>query len=222
MTDLHQVLAVIGISDQIRPEAKENLAALKSAGAKKLVMLTGDNAVTAQYVATKLGIDEVRANLLPDEKAKIIKELQDKGEKVAFIGDGINDSPSLATADIGISMGSGTDVAIETSDVVLMQSSIRQLAYAYQLSKKTVLNTRENIIISIAVVAFLLLGLIAGFIYMASGMFVHEASILVVILNAMRLLRFKPKFLTSDKNFEEKTNNAKLDSNQVFSKVNSI
>lgn len=222
VTDLHQVLAVIGISDQIRPEAKENLAALKSAGAKKLVMLTGDNAVTAQYVATKLGIDEVRANLLPDEKAKIIKELQDKGEKVAFIGDGINDSPSLATADIGISMGSGTDVAIETSDVVLMQSSIRQLAYAYQLSKKTVLNTRENIIISIVVVAFLLLGLIAGFIYMASGMFVHEASILVVILNAMRLLRFKPKFLTSDKNFEEKTNNAKLDSNQVFSKVNSI
>ena len=188
-----KVLALIGISDEMRPEAKDRLAALKAAGAKKLIMLTGDNQVTAEYVGKKLGLDKVRADLLPDQKAEIIKQLMKEGNRVAFIGDGINDSPSLATADIGIAMGSGTDVAIETSDVVLMSSSMSQLLFAYKLAKKTVLNTRENIAISIGVVGFLLIGLLLGFIYMASGMFVHEASILVVILNAMRLLKFRTK-----------------------------
>lgn len=111
-----------------------------------------------------------------------MKKYQEQGLRVAFIGDGINDSPSLAAADIGIAMGSGTDVAIETSDVVLMQSSFGSLVHAYRLAKKTVLNTRE-MRIAIGVVLFLLIGLFAGFIYMASGMFVHEASILIVIFN---------------------------------------
>ncbi|WP_125604760.1 heavy metal translocating P-type ATPase [Lapidilactobacillus bayanensis] len=184
------VTAIFGISDEVRPEAAAALAALKQAGAKHLVMLTGDNQKTADYVAQQLGIDEVRAELMPDQKVNFVKEFQAAGQKVAFVGDGINDSPSLATADIGIAMGSGTDVAIETSDVVLMQSSFSALVHAYKLAKKTVLNTRENIVIAISVVAFLLLGLIAGFIYMASGMFVHEASILVVIFNAMRLISY--------------------------------
>lgn len=184
---------IIGVSDEIRPEVKEQLARLKKSGAKHLVMLTGDNQLTADYVAQQLGIDEVHAELLPEEKVKFVKEMQDTGRKVAFVGDGINDSPSLATADIGIAMGSGTDVAIETSDVVLMQSNFTSLVHAYQLAKKTVLNTKENVIIAIAVVLFLLAGLFLGFIYMASGMLVHEASILVVILNAMRLIYFKSK-----------------------------
>ncbi|MFC6314719.1 heavy metal translocating P-type ATPase [Lapidilactobacillus achengensis] len=187
------VAGLIGVSDIIRPEVAAQLAALKAAGAKHLVMLTGDNQVTADYVARQLGIDEVHAELLPDEKVKFVKQFQAQGRKVAFVGDGINDSPSLATADIGIAMGSGTDVAIETSDVVLMNSSFEALVHAFRLAKKTVLNTKENVFIAIAVVAFLLLGLIAGFIYMASGMFVHEASILVVIFNAMRLLNFGGK-----------------------------
>lgn len=185
-----QIAALIGVADQIRPEVKTQLAKLKAAGAKHLVMLTGDNQVTADYVAHELGIDEVHAELLPDQKVEFVKQFQANGQKVAFVGDGINDSPSLATADIGIAMGSGTDVAIETSDVVLMQSNFTSLVHAYRLAKKTVLNTKENVIIAIAVVAFLLLGLVAGFIYMASGMFVHEASILVVIFNAMRLIHF--------------------------------
>lgn len=181
---------ILGVSDEIRPGIKAQLQALRDHGAKHLVMLTGDNHVTAQYVADQVGLDEVHAELLPEDKVTYIQQFKQQGRHVAFIGDGINDSPAIATAQIGIAMGSGTDVAIETSDVVLMQSSFEALVHAYALSKKTVLNTKENIVIAIAVVAFLLVGLIAGFIYMASGMFVHEASILVVIFNAMRLIRY--------------------------------
>ncbi|MDN6826828.1 MAG: heavy metal translocating P-type ATPase [Lactiplantibacillus plantarum] len=189
-----QVQLIFGIADTIRPGVKDSLAALKAQGIKKLVMLTGDNELTAQAVANELNLDEVHANLLPEEKVEYVKKLKAAGNMVAFIGDGINDSPSIANADIGIAMGSGTDVAIDTSDVVLMQSSFPALVHAHGLAKKTVLNTRENIFIAIATVAFLLIGLIFGYIYMASGMFVHEASILVVIFNAMRLINFQTKF----------------------------
>lgn len=189
-----QVQLIFGIADTIRPGVKDSLAALKAQGIKKLVMLTGDNQLTAQAVADELNLDEVHANLLPEEKVEYVKKLKADGNTVAFIGDGINDSPSIANADIGIAMGSGTDVAIDTSDVVLMQSSFPALVHAHGLAKKTVLNTRENIFIAIATVAFLLIGLVFGYIYMASGMFVHEASILVVIFNAMRLINFQTKF----------------------------
>ncbi|WPP10207.1 heavy metal translocating P-type ATPase [Pediococcus inopinatus] len=185
-----KVQQIIGVSDVIRDNVKENLAALKRLGIKKLVMLTGDNEITANHVASELGIDEVHANLLPENKVTFVKQLKDTGHTVAFVGDGINDSPSIATADIGIAMGGGTDVAIETSDIVLMQSSFQELVHAYGLAKKTVANTRQNIVIAIGTVVFLLIGLIFGYIYMASGMFVHEASILVVIFNAMRLIRY--------------------------------
>ena len=185
-----QLSLILGIADAVRPEVKEQLQALRDRGAHHLVMLTGDNQVTANNVAQQVGIDTVHAELLPEQKVDYIKQMQKAGHRVAFVGDGINDSPAIATANIGIAMGSGTDVAIETSDVVLMQSSFQSLVHAYALAKKTVLNTQENIVIAVGVVLFLLIGLIAGFIYMASGMFVHEASILVVIFNAMRLIRF--------------------------------
>lgn len=188
-----QVQAILGISDVIRQGVKESLAQLKSLGIQKTVMLTGDNLQTANAVAEQIGIDEVHAELLPEQKVDYVKQFQQDGHKVAFVGDGINDSPSLVTADIGIAMGSGTDVAVETSDVVLMSSGFNELIHAYGLSKKTVMNTKENIVIAIGTVAALLVGLILGFIYMASGMFVHEASILVVIFNAMRLINYRPK-----------------------------
>ncbi|KRO01359.1 cation transport ATPase [Levilactobacillus paucivorans] len=188
-----QLAAILGVADTVRPEVPAALAALKRQGIKHLVMLTGDNQATAQAVAESLGIDEVHADLLPSDKVTFVKKFQDMGRNVAFVGDGINDSPSLATANIGIAMGGGTDVAIETADVVLMQSSFTALNHAIGLAKKTSANTKENIFIAIATVVFLLIGLVYGYIYMASGMFVHEASILVVIFNAMRLIGYRPR-----------------------------
>ncbi|MGY5339972.1 heavy metal translocating P-type ATPase [Levilactobacillus spicheri] len=184
---------ILGVADQIRPEVPAALAALKRQGIKHLVMLTGDNQATADAVAASLAIDEVHADLLPADKVTYVKKFQDQGRNVAFVGDGINDSPSLATANIGIAMGGGTDVTIETADVVLMQSNFTALNHAVGLARKTSANTKQNITIAILTVAFLLIGLVYGYIYMASGMFVHEASILVVIFNAMRLIGYKPR-----------------------------
>ncbi len=193
-----EIKIIYGIADEIRPDVKNTLSVLKKGGISKVIMLTGDNKSTAQAVARQLGIDEVHYELLPEDKVSIIKKLKNSGHKVAFIGDGINDSPSIALANIGIAMGSGTDVAIETSDIVLMKSDFKELGYAYGLSKRTVNNMKQNIIIAITVVAFLLAGLIFGetgtvpaFVNMGTGMFIHEASILVVIANGMRLISYK-------------------------------
>lgn len=182
-------LAVFGIKDKLRPQAKEALLSLKKAGIKKLVMLSGDNQETAEQIAAELPIDEVRGQQLPKDKADFIKREQEKGHKVAFIGDGINDSPALANADVAIAIGNGTDVAIDVSDIVLVKSDLKQVAYALALSKKTILNMNENIVIALITVLLLFIGLFVGYIEMASGMFIHEVSILVVILNGMRLLK---------------------------------
>lgn len=195
---------LVGIKDQIRPQVKETLTQLKKMGAENLVMLTGDNKKTAEIVGSELGITEIHGGLLPSDKAAFITKLQNAGHKVAFVGDGVNDSPSIALADIGIAMGNGTDVAVETSDVVLMNSDFTKLVHAYALTKKTVWNMKENIALAVGTVAFLLIGLIFGYIYMASGMLVHELSILVVIANGMRLLPFKVGKLDSYQVFDAK------------------
>lgn len=186
-------LAVFGIKDQLRPEAKIALTRLKKLGVKKLVMLSGDNFKTAKQVAAELPIDEVFGEMLPADKAAFVKKEQEKGYHVAFIGDGINDSPALANADVAIAIGSGTDVAIDVSDIVLVKNDLRKVSYAIDLAKKTVLNMNENIAIALLTVLLLFIGLFAGYVEMASGMFIHEFSILVVILNGMRLIRFKQK-----------------------------
>lgn len=191
-----KVRLLYGITDKIRPNVKETLTRLKKQGIKELIMLTGDNESTAQSIAQQVGISQVYANLLPEDKAKIVQDYKLAGKKVAFIGDGINDSPSIALADVGIAMSSGTDIAIETSDIVLMSSNFDNLSYAHSLAKSTRKNMRQNILIALFVVIFLLSGLILGnssgfigqYVNMATGMFVHEASILLVILNAMRLI----------------------------------
>ncbi len=151
-----ELKALMGIRDQIRPGIKEDLQAMKDLGVENLVVLSGDNQGTVDLVAEELGLTNAIGNLLPEEKAEYLKELQGKGEIVAFVGDGVNDSPSLAMADIGVAMGSGTDVAIETSDLVLMNSDMSRLQYAIGLAKSTVSNMRQNIIIAIGVVLVLL------------------------------------------------------------------
>lgn len=189
-----QLVLLLGIRDQLRPGVKGVLGQLKELGVKNLVLLSGDNQGTVTLVAEELGLTEAKGNMLPEDKANYIEQLQSQGQVVAFVGDGVNDSPSLALADIGIAMGNGTDVAIETSDVVLMNSDFARLPHALGLTKATAWNMKENIGIAIGVVLVLLTSLIfSSWMNMTIGMFVHEGSILVVILNGMRLLRYKVK-----------------------------
>ncbi|MBW8381107.1 MAG: heavy metal translocating P-type ATPase [Youngiibacter sp.] len=189
-----ELKALIGIRDQIRPRIKEDLQKLKKLGVKNLVVLSGDNQGTVDLVAHELGLTEAHGHMLPEDKSEYIKGLQAKGKIVAFVGDGVNDSPSLALAEIGIAMGSGTDVAIETSDVVLMNSDFSHLPHALGLAKATANNMLQNIIIAVGVVLVLLASVFfSEWMNMSIGMLVHEASILVVILNGMRLLRYKLK-----------------------------
>ncbi len=189
-----QLQALVGIRDQIRPGVKYDLARLKKMGVRNLVLLSGDNQGTVDLVASELGLTEAHGNMLPEDKAAYLKDMQQKGHIVAFVGDGVNDSPSLALAQIGIAMGSGTDVAIETSDVVLMNSDFGRLPHALGLTKATARNMRQNIIIAVGVVLVLLASVFfSTWMNMSIGMLVHEGSILVVILNGMRLLRYKPR-----------------------------
>ena len=189
-----ELKALTGIRDQVRPGVKEDLARLKRLAVRHLVVLSGDNQGTVDLVARELGLTEAHGNMLPEDKSDYIQTLIAQGRTVAFVGDGVNDSPSLALAQVGIAMGSGTDVAIETSDVVLMNSDFSRLPHALGLARATARNMRQNIFIAIAVVLVLLAGVFfSDWMNMSIGMLVHEGSILVVILNAMRLLRFKPK-----------------------------
>lgn len=183
---------LMGVRDQIRPGVKEELLKLRKLGVKNLVMLSGDNQGTVDVVGRELGLTEAHGNMLPEDKAEFLKNLKDRGHIVAFVGDGVNDSPSLALADIGIAMGSGTDVAIETSDVVLMNSDFAKLPHALSLAKAIVRNMKQNIIIAVGVVFVLLASVFfSDWMNMSIGMLVHEASILFVIINGMRLVGYR-------------------------------
>ena len=179
---------LLSVADALKPDAAESMSALKNLGVKRLVMLTGDNESTAQAVAGQIGISEFHGDLLPQDKVAFLRKLQQEGHVVTFVGDGINDSPALATADTGIAMGSGTDVAIDSSDVVLIRSELASLPRALKTAKGTVGVMYQNIAIAVGTVLLLLAGLFAGYIHMSIGMLIHEASILVVIFNAMRLI----------------------------------
>ena len=187
-----QLKILMGIKDHIRPNVKEHLQKLKDLGVKNLVVLSGDNQGTVDLVAKELGLTEAHGHMLPEDKSAYIKELQGKGQIVAFVGDGVNDSPSLALAEIGIAMGSGTDVAIETSDVVLINSDFSRLPHALGLAKSTASNMIQNIVIAVGVVIVLLISVFfSNWMSMSIGMLVHQASILAVIFNGMRLLKYK-------------------------------
>ena len=184
------VVGVITVRDELREAAPGVVAALQEAGIET-VMLTGDNDRTAAAVADEVGIDEYRAELLPEDKQAIIAAYRADGHVVAMVGDGINDAPSLATADVGIAMGAaGTDTAIETADVALMADDLGRIPYAVTLSKATRWNVLENVGLAVLTVAVLLAGVLTSYVTLAAGMLVHEASVLAVILNGMRLLRY--------------------------------
>ena len=183
------VLGVVGVADRVRADAAEMVRRLHAAGVRKVVMLTGDQRRVAEAVAAQVGIDEVRAGLLPEEKLEAVAALQRDGYVVAMVGDGVNDAPALATADIGVAMGAGTGVALETADIALMRDNLLMIPQAVSLARRTVRTMRQNIAIALVTVTLLLAGVLFGGVTMAIGMLVHEASVLIVIVNAVRLLR---------------------------------
>lgn len=194
VAELSKILGVISIADTIRKDAVQLVKRLKAAGIKQIVMLTGDNELAAAAIAKKIGLDGYYAQLLPEDKVRILTDLQDKYGTAAMVGDGVNDAPALASADLGIAVGgAGTDVAMETADMVLMSDEIIKLSYAIGLSKATVLNMKQNIYFAVSIVFILLAGVLAKVVFLSSGMLVHILSVLAVIVNAIRLLGYKEK-----------------------------
>ncbi len=184
------VHGVVAVQDVPRDDAATLPGKLMEAGVRRIAMLTGDNDVTANIIGEAVGVTEVHARLLPDDKLAWIREAQANGEVVAMVGDGVNDAPALATADVGIAMGAaGSDVALETADIALMNDQPGRIADAIRISRKTNRVIRQNLGIAVVTVALLLAGVLMEEVNMAGGMLVHEASVLVVILNGMRLMR---------------------------------
>ena len=183
-------LGVIGLADQPRAEAAEALRELRAAGARRIVMLTGDNAGVAGAIARAVGLDDVRAQLMPEDKVAAVKELAAQGP-VAMVGDGVNDAPALAHATVGIAMGgAGSAAALETADVALMGDRIEQLAFAVRLSHKARAIIRQNLYLSLGVIALLVVSTVTGFAGIGVAVAVHEGSTLIVIANALRLLMY--------------------------------
>ncbi|MDT0735276.1 heavy metal translocating P-type ATPase [Staphylococcus chromogenes] len=186
-------IGYIAIADKVRSDALHSLNQMRQSGVKEIIMLTGDNVRTAEAVSTQLKLDGYKAELLPEDKVNMIQLLRSQGKIVAMAGDGINDAPAIATAHIGLAMGKGgTDISMETADLVLMNDALSQYAHAFDLSKKTMSILKQNIAIALMTVVLLLIGILLGGVNLAIGMFVHEVSVLIVILNAMRLIRFRP------------------------------
>lgn len=185
-----ETIGIVTIADSLRENAQQMARDLQQSGVKRILMLTGDDRLTAESIAAQAGITEVHAELLPEDKLKIIQNLKKEGNVVAMTGDGINDAPALAAADIGIAMGTaGTGIAIETADIALMADDLMKISQAISLSKLTLANIRQNVIIALLTVGLLLAGVLLGRVHMAGGMLVHQLSVLIVIINGMRLLR---------------------------------
>ncbi len=187
--DATGVCGVIGVADTIRPAAPEVIARLKRLGVARTVMLTGDSPRVAEAIAAEVGIDEVYAGLLPEEKLAVVRRLMTEGT-VAMIGDGVNDAPALATATLGVAMGAaGTDVALETADVVLMADDLTKLPYAIGLSRRARRTIRQNLAFSLAVIGVLVASALSIGIPLPLGVVGHEGSTVLVVLNGLRLLR---------------------------------
>lgn len=186
------VCGFIAVADQVRPTAKETVAALRAAGIERIIMLTGDNAGTGQAVGRETGVDEVRAELLPEDKVKAVEELVARYGKVAMVGDGVNDAPAMARSTLGIAMGAaGTDAAIETADIALMSDDLSRLPWLIRHSRRTLSVIRQNIVASLGVkVVFVVLTLL-GHASLWTAIAADTGMSLLVVINALRLLRDK-------------------------------
>ncbi|NLM33391.1 MAG: cation-translocating P-type ATPase [Acholeplasmataceae bacterium] len=193
-----QIIGVISLSDEIREESKQLIKSLKKMGIKKVVMLTGDNPLSANYLSQILGIDEYYAELMPDEKVDKLQELQRKYGLTIMVGDGINDAPALTLADIGIAIGgSGNDVSMEIADMVLMSDNIGKLTHGIGLSRKMIKIIKQNITFALVIAFGLLLGVIVQKVNLSLGMLIHELSVIIVLLNSLRLLRYRVDSITA-------------------------
>jgi Zn2+/Cd2+-exporting ATPase len=189
----HSLIGLLAVADNVRPGAKQALERLKHAGIRT-VMLSGDNERSARAVAAHVGIDEYYAQLLPTDKVEVLKRLKEKYGLVGMVGDGINDAPAMAVSDVGIAMGAaGTDIAVEAGDVVLMSDDLTKVGYLRKLSSRSVRAIKQNIAISMANVAFMVIMALLGYLGLVTGLLLNEGSALFVIANALRLLSWKGK-----------------------------
>lgn len=183
-------LGVLGVADEPRAGVRETLDRLRAVGIRRIVMLTGDNAGVGRAIGAAVGVDDVRAGLLPEDKVNAIRELAAEG-RVAMVGDGVNDAPALAHATVGIAMGgAGTAAALETADVALMADDLSRLTFAVSLSRKARMVIKQNLLVSLSVIGLLVIATTTGFLGIGPAVLVHEGSTLVVIANALRLLAF--------------------------------
>ncbi|MEA5602120.1 heavy metal translocating P-type ATPase [Nostoc sp. UHCC 0252] len=188
--NIAEVMGVIAIADEVRSQAAATISRLKQLGIEQIVMLTGDNEETAQSVAKAVGIDQVYAHLLPEDKLDVIRLLQQKYQTVAMVGDGINDAPALAQASVGIAMGiSGSDVALETADIVLMADKLEKIAVAMHLGRRSQSIVKQNIVVALGFIMLLLVGNFLGSINLPIGVIGHEGSTVLVTLSGLRLLK---------------------------------
>jgi Cd2+/Zn2+-exporting ATPase len=187
-----ELLGVIAIGDQVRETSQTAIQRLREEGIQKIVMLTGDNQHTAKAISDRLGVDEFSAELLPQDKVILVRELVQDYRKVAMVGDGVNDAPALATATVGIAMGAmGADVALETADIALMADDLSRLPYAIALSRKASGIIRQNITVSVLIKAVFIVAVVLGLVTLWMAVLVDMGNSLLVTLNGMRLSRFR-------------------------------
>ncbi len=182
-----EIIGYVALMDTLREQAKEAIQELKAQGVET-ILVTGDNENTAKYIAAEAGIDHYKANCFPEDKVSELKVLKAQGRKVMMVGDGINDAPALATADVSVAMGAGTDVSLETADIIFMNNRIENLPKLLKLSKRMRIITIENIIFAVSVILVLLTSNVFGIIHLPEGVIAHEGSTILVILNSLRLL----------------------------------
>lgn len=188
----NEIVGYLALSDQIRHEAVEAVAGFQKEGIQ-VILLTGDNEQVASKVAKEVKVDDYVADCLPEDKIHYVLESQKKGKVVGMIGDGINDAPALANADIGIAMGSGSSVAMESADVVIVKNDLVKLLYSYQLSSRLNRIIKQNIVFSVSVIVMLIILNLLGYLDLPTGVIFHEGSTILVILNGLRLLRQEKK-----------------------------